>query len=123
AGSRVPADGRVVQVVQLNVEEAALTGESHAVTKTVDPIPDTAAPLGDRRDMVYLGTAVTDGRGRVVVTATGMRTEVGRIGTLIEEAAGRETPLERKLSQLGNALIFVVLALCAVIVLAGWLRG
>jgi Ca2+-transporting ATPase len=73
--------------------------------------------------MIYLGTAVTDGRGRFLVTATGMRTEVGRIGTLVEEAGGRETPLERKLAELGNALIGVVLALCAVIVLAGWLRG
>ena len=123
AGSRVPADGRVVESVRLQVEEAALTGESLAVTKTVDPVPDEAAPLGDRRNMVYLGTAVTDGRGRFLVTATGMRTEVGRIGTLIEEAGDRDTPLERKLPQLGHALIGVVLVLCAVIVLAGWLRG
>jgi len=123
AGARVPADGRVVQSVQLRVEEAALTGESHAVTKGVDPIPDEGAPLGDRRNMVYLGTAVTDGRGRFLVTATGMRTEVGRIGTLVQEAVSRETPLERKLTQLGNALIGVVLVVCAVIVLAGWLRG
>ncbi len=123
AGARVPADGRVIQSVQLQVEEAALTGESHAVTKDVDPIPDENAALGDRRNMVYLSTAVTDGRGRFLVTATGMHTEVGRIGTLIEETVSRETPLERKLAQLGNALIGVVLALCAVIVLAGWLRG
>ena len=73
--------------------------------------------------MAYLGTAVTDGRGRILVTATGMRTEVGRIGTLIEEAGDRDTPLERKLAQLGHALVGVVLVLCAVIVLAGWLRG
>ena len=119
----MPADGRVVESVRLQVEEAALTGESLAVTKTVEPVPDEAAPLGDRRNMAYLGTAVTDGRGRLLVTATGMRTEVGRIGTLIEEAGGRETPLERKLAQLGHALIGVVLVLCAVIVLAGWLRG
>ncbi len=103
--------------------EAALTGESLAVTKTVEPVADEGAPLGDRRNMAYLGTAVTDGRGRLLVTATGMRTEVGRIGTLIDEAGGRDTPLERKLAQLGHALIGVVLVLCAVIVLAGWLRG
>jgi Ca2+-transporting ATPase len=123
AGARVPADGRVIESVRLQVQEAALTGESQAVTKTTDSVADEVAPLGDRRDMAYLGTAVTDGRGRLLVTATGMRTEVGRIGTLIEEAVSRETPLERKLATLGNALIFVVLALCAVIVLAGWLRG
>ena len=123
AGSRVPADGRVVEGARLQVEEAALTGESLAVTKAVDPVPDAAAPLGDRRDMAFLGTTVTDGRGRLLVTATGMRTEVGKIGTLIEEAGTRDTPLERKLAQLGHALVGVVLALCAVIVLAGWLRG
>ena len=123
AGSRVPADGRVVQSVRLQVAEAALTGESLAITKTVEPVPDEAAPLGDRRNMAYLGTAVTDGRGQLIVTATGMRTEVGRIGRLIGEAGGRDTPLERKLAQLGHALIGVVLVLCAVIVLAGWLRG
>jgi P-type Ca2+ transporter type 2C len=123
AGARVPADGRVIESVQLQIAEAALTGESHPVTKNIDAIVDAAAPLGDRRNMVYLSTAVTDGRGRFLVTATGMRTEVGRIGTLIEEAGERSTPLERKLAQLGNTLIGVVLALCAVIVMAGWLRG
>ena len=66
---------------------------------------------------------IADGRGRLLVTATGMRTEMGRIGTLIDEAGGRETPLERKLAQLGQALVFVVLLLCAIIVVAGWLRG
>ncbi len=123
AGSRVPADGRVFESARLQVAEAALTGESLAVTKTVEPVADEAAPLGDRLNMAYLGTAVTDGRGRLLVTATGMRTEVGRIGTLLDEAGGRDTPLERKLTQLGHALIGVVLVLCAVIVLAGWLRG
>ena len=123
AGSRVPADGRVVQSARLQIAEAALTGESLAVTKTTEPIADDAAPLGDRLNMAYLGTAVTDGRGRLVVTATGMRTEVGRIGTLINEAGGRDTPLERKLASLGHALIGVVLVLCAVIVGAGLLRG
>jgi Ca2+-transporting ATPase len=87
------------------------------------PVPDKAAPLGDRRGMAYLGTEVTDGRGRLLVTATGMRTEVGRIGTLIGEVVDRDTPLERKLAQLGNALIGVVLLLCAGIVLAGWARA
>ncbi|QEL16802.1 cation-translocating P-type ATPase [Limnoglobus roseus] len=123
AGSRVPADGRVVECVRLQVAEAALTGESLPVGKSVEPVLDDVAPLGDRLDMAYLGTAVTDGRGRLLVTATGMRTEVGRIGALIDEAGGRDTPLERKLAQLGHALIGVVLVLCAVIVLAGWLRG
>jgi len=123
AGSRVPADGRVAESAQLQVAEAALTGESVPVTKSVDPVADGDAPLGDRLGMAYLGTAVTGGRGRIVVTATGMATEVGRIGTLLDGAGGRDTPLERKLTQLGHALVGVVLALSAVIVVAGWLRG
>jgi len=123
AGARVPADGRVVEAVRLQVEEAALTGESLAVTKTASPIPDAQAPLGDRLNMVHMGTAVTAGRGRVLVTATGLRTEMGQIGTLIEAAGTRGTPLEAKLAQLGRALLVIVLALCAIIVLTGWLRG
>lgn len=123
AGSRVPADGRVVESVRLQVEEASLTGESQPVSKGTEPVPERDAPLGDRVSMAFLGTAVTDGRGSLVVTATGARTEVGRIGTLVEEAGDQDTPLERKLAQLGHALVGGVLVLCAVIVLAGWLRG
>ncbi len=123
AGSRVPADGRVTESAQLQVAEAALTGESLPVTKAIDAVADADAPLGDRLGMAYLGTAVTGGRGRLLVTATGMSTEVGRIGTLLDGAGGRETPLERKLTQLSHALIGVVLTFGAVIVAAGWLRG
>jgi len=123
AGARVPADGRIVENVRLQVEEAALTGESLAVTKTAEPLADRDAPLGDRVNMVHLGTAVTDGRGKFIVTATGMLTEMGKIGTLIEEVGTRGTPLEAKLAQLGRALLVIVLELCAVIVVTGWLRG
>ena len=123
AGARVPADGRIVEYVRLQLEEAALTGESLAVTKTADPLADPDAPLGDRINMVHLGTAVTDGRGKFIVTATGMRTEMGKIGTLIEAVGARGTPLEAKLAQLGRALLLIVLALSAVIVVTGWLRG
>lgn len=123
AGARVPADGRIVECARLQIEEAALTGESHAVTKTSARLPDTQAALGDRLNMAFLGTTITDGRGRLLVTATAAQTEVGRIGLLISEATTRDTPLEQKLAQLGRLLIVVVLALCVVIVLAGWLRG
>ena len=123
AGARVPADGRVAEAARLLVEEAALTGESLAVAKDTDPVADPVAPLGDRADMAFMGTTITDGRGRLIVTATGARTEMGKIGALIDEAGTRETPLERKLAQLGQALVGVVLALCAVIVVAGFLRG
>ncbi|MGH7305637.1 MAG: cation-translocating P-type ATPase [Candidatus Rokuibacteriota bacterium] len=123
AGVRVPADGRVITSVELRVEEAALTGESRPVAKLTQPIPDADAPVADRRSMVFMGTTVTDGRGRMIVTATGMHTEVGRIGTLIDEAGDQDTPLERKLAQVGRVLVGIVLALGVVIVLAGWLRG
>ena len=123
AGARVPADGRIVECVRLQIEEAALTGESNAVTKIADPLPDKDAALGDRLNMAFLGTTITDGRGRLLVTATGVQTEVGKIGVLIDEATTRATPLEQKLARLGRLLIVVVLVLCAVIVLAGWLRG
>lgn len=122
AGSRVPADGRVLAAVQLQTDEASLTGESQAIVKTPEPVDAADAPLGDRVSMVFMGTSVTDGRGRMVVTDTGMTTEVGRIGSLVESVGAHRTPLEQKLSQLGRTLLWIVLALCAVIVLAGWLR-
>ncbi len=123
AGARVPADGRIVESVRLQIEEAALTGESHAVVKSTEPIADENAALGDRLNMAFLGTTITEGRGRLLVTATAAQTEVGKIGKLIDDATTRATPLEQKLAKLGRLLIVVVLALCGVIVVVGWLRG
>ena len=123
AGARVPADGRIVESVRLQIEEAALTGESHAVTKLAEPIADRDANLGDRVNMAFLGTTITEGRGRLLVTATAAHTEVGKIGKLIDDATTRATPLEQKLAKLGRLLIVVVLALCGIIVFVGWLRG
>ncbi len=123
AGARVPADGRIVEAVQLQAEEAALTGESHTVAKTAAALDDPEATLGDRLNMAFLGTTITDGRGSLLVTTTGAHTEMGRIGSLIDEAMARETPLEQKLSHLGRWLSGIVLALCGTIVVAGWLRG
>ena len=123
AGARVPADGRIIESARLQIEEAALTGESLPVTKTFEPLQDKDAALGDRLNMAFLGTTITAGRGKLLVTATGAQTEVGKIGSLIDEATTRATPLEQKLARLGRLLIVLVLALCAVIVLAGWLRG
>jgi P-type Ca2+ transporter type 2C len=123
AGERVPADGRIIESVRLRIEEAALTGESVSVDKRDEAIEEADIPLAERHNMVFLGTVVTEGRGRMVVTATGAATEVGRIGRMIEEADTRDTPLERRLAALGRGLIGVVVAICAVIVVAGWLRG
>ena len=123
AGARVPADGRIVESMRLQIEEAALTGESQSVSKTIDPLKTPNPALGDRLNMAFLGTTIADGRGRLLVTATGPKTEMGQVGTLIDEAVVRATPLEQKLAQLSRILIVAVLALCAGIVLAGWLRG
>ncbi len=123
AGARVPADGRVVESARLQIEESALTGESQPVTKVTEALPDSDVALGDRLNFAFMGTTITDGRGGLLVTETGARTEMGKIGILIDEASSRETPLELKLARLGRLLIAVVLGLCAVIILAGWLRG
>ena len=123
AGDRVPGDGRIVEHAQLQVDESALTGESLPVSKSSDPVADRDVLLGDRFSMVHMGTAVTDGRARVMVTATGSKTEMGKIGALIDGVSKHGTPLEAKLAQLSRALLFIVLGVCAVIVLVGWLRG
>ena len=123
AGDRVPADGRVSDAARLLIDESALTGESTAVEKSVAGVADTSVALADRSGAVHMATAVTDGRGRFTVTATGARTELGKVGALVEAAGERESPLEVKLAQLSRALVLLVLGLCAVIVLVGWLRG
>lgn len=122
-GDRVPADGRLIEHARLHVDEAALTGESLPVAKSTDPVTDLEAALGDRISMVHMGTAVNDGRGRFIVTATAAQTEMGRIGTLIAAVGDTRTPLEAKLAQLSRALLVIVLLLCALIVGIGWLRG
>ncbi|BDG60671.1 cation-translocating P-type ATPase [Caldinitratiruptor microaerophilus] len=123
AGDRVPADARLLRAHALAVTEAALTGESVPVAKDARWRGPAETPLGDRRNMVYMGTVVTRGRGDAVVVATGMETEVGRIAGLIQEAEEGPTPLQRRLAQLGRWLVAVSVALCSVVVLAGALRG
>jgi Ca2+-transporting ATPase len=104
AGNAVAADVRLLESTSLRILEAALTGESEAVEKTMAAIPAPDLPLGDRRNMAYLGSSVTYGRGSAVVVATGMRTELGRVATLIQEVAAEKTPLQRRHERLGRAL-------------------
>jgi len=123
SGDRVPADARVLDAVELQVDEASLTGESLAVMKSQAVVADASAALGDRASVVHMGTTVMAGRGTALVTSTGAETELGLIGKLIGDVGDRATPLEKKLAQLSRAMLYLVLGLCAVIVLAGWLRG
>jgi Ca2+-transporting ATPase len=123
AGDRVPADGRLLEQARLQVDESALTGESLPAAKTLEASADARTPTADQSCMVHLGSVVTNGRGTFLVTATGPATELGRIGRLVAEVGEQATPLEAKLARLSRALLVVVLTLCAVIVLMGWLRG
>ena len=121
-GDIVPADVRLIQSAGLACDESALTGESMPVHKAIDPVP-AATALPDRASMAYLGTAVTRGTGEAIVTATGPRTELGRIATLVEEAQPERSPLERQLAVLSRQLIWVTLGLAGLIVGAGVLSG
>ncbi len=123
AGALVPADGRLLEAVNLRVEEAALTGESESVEKHVQALDKLDLPLGDRVNMVYLGTVVTYGRGVAVITATGMNTELGRIAELTQTVEREPTPLQRRLEQLGNGLAVASLVIVGIVFVLGLLRG
>jgi Ca2+-transporting ATPase len=123
AGALVPADGRVLESVSLRNEEAALTGESEPVDKIAGTLTGEDLPLGDRRNMVYMGTAVSYGRGTIVITETGMKTELGHIADMIQTVEQEQTPLQRRLDQLGRWLAVAAFAIVAVVFVLGLLRG
>ena len=122
-GDRIPADLRLLKTVNLEIEESTLTGESVPVKKTEAALAGKDLPLGDTRNMSYLGTVVTRGRGRGIVVNTGMATEMGQIYGMIQEAGQEETPLQRRLAQLGKGLVAFCLSICAVVVVVGITRG
>ena len=124
AGNVVPADLRVSESAQLRIGEAALTGESQPAEKQSRPVdPDPQSALGDRASMAYKGTVVHYGRGRGIVVATGIETELGRIAEMLDERSEVKTPLQRRLAYFGRYLALAALAICAVIFAAGLLRG
>jgi len=123
AGDFVPADARLLHSVSLKSEESALTGESVPAEKDASAAVDEKAPLGDRVNMVYSGCSITYGTATAVVTATGMQTEMGRIAGLLEGEDEGQTPLQKKLAQLGKYLGIVALFACAVIFVVGLLSG
>jgi Ca2+-transporting ATPase len=123
AGARVPADARVIEAVNLKIEEAALTGESLAATKVTEALADADLAVGDRANMVYAGTSVSYGRGSAVVVATGMGTEFGAIARLLQGVESRRTPLQQNLDRVGHVLARAALAVVALIVVLGVVRG
>lgn len=123
AGDKLAADGRLVDSQNLEVEEAALTGESLPVRKVADKDYSEDIPLGDRKNMVYAGTSVTRGRALAVVCATGMGTEVGHIAGMIQSTEHEPTPLEKRLEHLGRWLVLGCLAICLIVVLTGIAKG
>lgn len=127
AGDAVPADGRIIENASLKIEEAALTGESVPVSKFIDIINLTDGegdvPLGDRRNMAYMGSTVVYGRGAMIVCATGMDTEMGKIADALAQASDGQTPLQIKLTQLSKILTWLVLGICVVIFAVQLLRA
>ena len=122
AGNYVPADMRLVESVNLKIEEASLTGESVPVNKDARVVLDAEIPLGDRKNSAFMSTLVTYGRGRGLVTSTGMHTQIGMIAEMIQSYEEEPTPLQQKLDQLGKSLGIVALAICGLIFVFGLVR-
>lgn len=126
AGDSVPADGRILESASMKIEEAALTGESVPVNKIVDALNlggEKDVPLGDRKNMMYMGSTVVYGRGRAVVTGTGMNTEMGKIADALAKAEDEETPLQIKMNQLSKMLTILVVGISMVIFAVGITRA
>lgn len=125
AGDAIPADGRILESMSLKIEEAALTGESVPVNKTADTLGAANGkdvPLGDRKNMIYMGSTVVYGRGCAVITDTGMNTEMGRIASALANTGEGQTPLQKKLAQLGKILSWLVLGICVFIFIFGLVK-
>ena len=123
AGNQIPADLRLIEIAQLRVDESALTGESVTVEKHSATLTGRVHALGDRLNMGFKGTTATHGRGRGLVVATGMATELGKVAGLLDRDAERSTPLQLRLAAFGKRLALVVIAICALVLVAGVLRG
>jgi Ca2+-transporting ATPase len=122
-GIYIAADARLLESKHLSVDESALTGESMPATKSVSTLAEHEIPLGDRKNMVYMGTLVTGGQGLAIVVATGSFTEMGKIQTLVGEARPPETPMERQMDKMGVQLVIISGAVCGIVFVIGILRG
>lgn len=123
SGDKPVADGRLIEIQDLKVQEAALTGEAMEIKKSVDPQCGEHILLGDQKNMIFGGTAVVRGRGKAVVCHTGMKTEIGRIAEMIQEAREEKTPLEKRLSYLGKWIILGCSIICSLVVITGVVKG
>jgi len=121
-GDKVAADARIIEAINLKVDEAPLTGESYSVDKDSKPVEDET-PVSDRRNMVFTGTAIVHGRGRGVVTATGMNTEFGKIAEMVQVTEAEETPLEKRMSHIGKWLVIISIIVCVTVAIFGIARG
>ena len=122
-GNVIPADLRLLEAVNLRIQEAALTGESEAIEKHTAALSNEELPLGDRRNMAYMGTVITQGRGLALVVATGMNTELGKIADMIQQVKQEQTPLQRRLDSLGKNLALIGVGIAVLIFILGLLRG
>ncbi|KUG03793.1 cation-transporting atpase [hydrocarbon metagenome] len=122
-GDKIPADLRLLETFSMEIDESTLTGESHPVSKNADLVLNPDTPLADHKNMAYMGTAVTRGRGKAIVVETGSRTVIGQIARIIKETEASMTPLQKKLDHLGKVLIAICIAVCAVVATLGIYRG
>lgn len=122
AGDTVPADLRLMETDALKINEASLTGESNTIDKKPDPLQEENPPLGDRTNMAFKGTAITSGKGKGLVTATGMQTELGKIAGMLDEAES-STPLQKRLAAFSRRLTLIIIILCALLFVMGFIRG
>jgi Ca2+-transporting ATPase len=123
AGSIIPADARIVEAHNLRVQEASLTGESYAVDKTVLAIEGENLPLGDRKNMLYMGTNVAYGRGEALVIATGMNTELGKIADMLQSVGDEKSPLQKRISELGRVLFVAAFVVMGIAIVVGLVTG
>jgi len=123
AGDRIPSDGRIVQSIALSTQEAALTGESMPIHKIADPLEKPDLSVADKKNMGFLGTVAVSGKGYMVVTETGLQTELGKIASLLQQGKEEQTPLQIRLEDLGHRLVWICLGIVALVFALGFFRG
>ncbi len=123
AGNIIPADGRIIESANLKIQEAALTGESEPIEKKEEAITGDELPIGDRKNMAYMGTVISYGRGKLLITETGMKTELGKIATLIQNVKKGMTPLQKQLDNVGKLLAAAGVAVAIVVMIIGFIMG